>query len=39
VYHFGIKHWGDDCDGEMKIGYEDEYGSVENINLEAEYKR
>jgi hypothetical protein len=39
VYHFFEANIDDGYEGETEGGYEDEYGSVENINLnEAEYK-
>jgi len=39
VYHFFEGNIDDGYDGETEGGYEDEYGNVENINLnEAEYK-
>ena len=39
VYHFFEANIADGYDGETEGGYEDGYGSVENINLnEAEYK-
>jgi len=39
VYHFFEANIGDIQEGETEGGYEDEYGSVENVNLnEGEYK-
>lgn len=39
VYHFFETNIGESFDGETEGGYEDEYGNVENVNLnEGEYK-
>lgn len=39
VYHFLESNVGDDYDGNIEAGYQDEYGNVENLSIsEAKYK-